>query len=61
MYGFPYIEGQGLKCAFHHAFSEITTPQTIRREVGEDEKAQIREHPLSDENILKPVKASRYG
>ncbi len=44
MYGFPYIEGQGLKCAFHHAFSEITTPQTIRREVGEDEKAQIREH-----------------
>lgn len=43
-YGFPYIEGQGLKCAFHHSFSEIATPQTIRREVGEDEKEQIREH-----------------
>jgi sarcosine oxidase len=43
-YGFPYIEGQGLKCGFHHAFSETTTPQTIRRQVGEDEKARLREH-----------------
>jgi sarcosine oxidase len=43
-YGFPYLEGQGLKVAFHQAFQEPTTPQTIRRDVGENEKARMREH-----------------
>ena len=43
-YGFPYLDGQGLKVGFHHAFAEVTTPQTIRREVGEDEKERIRAH-----------------
>ena len=43
-YGFPYLDGQGLKCAFHHAHDEVTTPQTIRRGVGEDERSQMREH-----------------
>jgi len=43
-YGFPYLEGQGLKCGFHHSFNEVTTPQTIRRQVGDDEKTRIREH-----------------
>ncbi|HLW60034.1 MAG TPA: N-methyl-L-tryptophan oxidase [bacterium] len=42
--GFPYIEGQGIKSAFHHAHGERTTPQTIRREVSEAEVAQIRAH-----------------
>ena len=43
-YGFPYLQGQGLKCAFHQAFQEVTTPQAIRREVGEEEKARMRTH-----------------
>ncbi|HKV44313.1 MAG TPA: N-methyl-L-tryptophan oxidase [bacterium] len=43
-YGFPYLDGQGLKIAFHHVFAEVTTPQTIRRQVGDDEVARIREH-----------------
>ena len=43
-YGFPYVDGQGLKCGFHHAYYEVTTPQTIRRQVGEDEKARMRAH-----------------
>jgi sarcosine oxidase len=40
----PYVDGYGLKCGFHHDFTEATTPQTIRREVGDDEIARIREH-----------------
>lgn len=44
LYGFPYLEGQGLKVAFHQVFQEATTPQTIRRAVGEDEVARMREH-----------------
>ncbi len=43
-YGFPYLDGQGLKCAFHHVHDEVTTPQTIRRAVGEDERIRMREH-----------------
>lgn len=43
-YGFPYLAGQGLKVAFHQVFQEVTTPQTIRREVGEDETARMRSH-----------------
>jgi sarcosine oxidase len=43
-YGFPYLPAQGLKCAFHHAFQEATTPQAIRREVGDDEKERMRAH-----------------
>lgn len=43
-YGFPYFDGQGLKCGFHHAHYEVTTPETIRREVGEDERARMRAH-----------------
>jgi sarcosine oxidase len=43
-YGFPYLAGQGLKVAFHQVFQEATTPQTIRREVGEDERARMRDH-----------------
>jgi sarcosine oxidase len=43
-YGFPYIEGQGLKCAFHHSFGERTTPGTIRRVVGEAERARMQEY-----------------
>jgi sarcosine oxidase len=43
-YGFPYLDGQGLKCAFHHAHYEITTPETIRRDVGEDERMRMRAH-----------------
>lgn len=43
-YGFPYLDGQGLKAGYHHAFNEITTPETIRRYVDEKEKAQFREH-----------------
>jgi sarcosine oxidase len=39
----PYLAGDGLKCGFHHDFTEPTTPQTIRREVGADEIARIRE------------------
>ena len=42
--GFPYIEGQGIKSAFHHVHGVRTTPQTIRREVGDGEVALIREH-----------------
>ncbi len=44
VYGFPHIDGQGLKCAFHHSFGEITTPETIRREVGEMERDRMRRH-----------------
>jgi sarcosine oxidase len=43
-YGFPYLDGQGLKVAFHQVFQERTTPQTIRREVGEDETARMRDY-----------------
>ncbi len=43
-YGFPYLDGQGLKCGFHHVHYEVTTPQTIRRQVGEDEKVRMRDH-----------------
>ncbi len=43
-YGFPYLEGQGLKVAFHQAFQEVATPQTLRREVGEHEKERMRRH-----------------
>ncbi len=43
-YGFPYLEGQGLKIAFHQAFNEVTTPQTIRRQVGEHETERMRTH-----------------
>ena len=43
-YGFPYLEGQGLKVAFHQVFQEVTTAQTIRREVGEDETERMRAH-----------------
>ena len=43
-YGFPYLAGQGLKVAFHQVFQEVTTPQAIRREVGEDESARMRDH-----------------
>jgi sarcosine oxidase len=43
-YGFPYLRGQGLKCAFHQAFQEVTTPQAIRREVAEEETARMRAH-----------------
>jgi sarcosine oxidase len=43
-YGFPYLAGQGLKVAFHQVFQEATTPQTIRREVGENESARMRDH-----------------
>jgi sarcosine oxidase len=43
-YGFPYLDGQGLKCSFHHAHDEITTPETIRRDVGEDERTRMRAH-----------------
>jgi sarcosine oxidase len=42
-YGFPYLEGQGVKVAFHQVYQEATTPQTIRRAVAEDEKARMRE------------------
>jgi sarcosine oxidase len=42
-YGFPYLESQGVKVAFHQVFQEITTPQSIRRTVGEDEKARMRD------------------
>jgi sarcosine oxidase len=42
-YGFPYLEGQGMKVAFHQVYQEITTPQTIRRAVGDDEKARMRD------------------
>jgi sarcosine oxidase len=42
-YGFPYLDGQGVKVAFHQVFQEVTTPQTIRRTVGEDEKARMRD------------------
>jgi len=44
VYGFPYLDGQGLKIAFHQAFNEVTTPQTIRREVGEHETDRMRKH-----------------
>lgn len=43
-YGFPYLEGQGLKCGFHHSHDEVTTPQTIRRAVGEEERVRMRDH-----------------
>jgi sarcosine oxidase len=43
-YGFPYLDGQGLKCGFHHSYNEVTTPQTIRRQIGDDEQVRIREH-----------------
>ena len=43
-YGFPYLQAQGLKCAFHQAFQEVTTPQAIRREVGEEETARMCRH-----------------
>jgi sarcosine oxidase len=42
-YGFPYLPGQGLKVAFHQAFQEATTPQTIRRTVSDDEKSRMRD------------------
>jgi sarcosine oxidase len=42
-YGFPYLEEQGVKVAFHQVFQEVTTPQTIRRTVGEDEKTRMRD------------------
>lgn len=43
-YGFPYFDGQGLKCGFHHAHYEVTTPETIRRQVGDDERSRMRAH-----------------
>lgn len=43
-YGFPYIEGQGLKVAFHQVYQEVTTPRTIRRQVGEEETERMRAH-----------------
>lgn len=43
-YGFPYLDGQGLKCSFSRIFTEVTTPQTIRRDVGQDEIRRMREH-----------------
>jgi sarcosine oxidase len=43
-YGFPYMESQGLKCGFHRAYDEVTTPETIRRDVGNDEEARMRAH-----------------
>lgn len=35
-YGFPYIEGQGLKLALHHG-GIITTPDTVDRHVSRDD------------------------
>jgi sarcosine oxidase len=43
-YGFPYLDGQGLKCGFHHAFAEPTTPETIRRDVDGEEKRRMQAH-----------------
>lgn len=40
-YGFPDT-GDGLKIALHH-FGELAQPDTIRREVGDDEVAPVRE------------------
>jgi sarcosine oxidase len=45
-YSIPDVRGDGVKVAFHH-HGEITTPDRIRREVGEDEigamRARLRE------------------
>jgi sarcosine oxidase len=43
-YGFPYVDRQGLKCSFSRIFTEVTTPQAIRRDVGDDEIRRMREH-----------------
>jgi sarcosine oxidase len=40
-YGFPYLEGQGLK-AGRHDQGEVCTPQTIRRSVEEGEITMVR-------------------
>jgi sarcosine oxidase len=40
-YGFPVFPGRGLKIG-RHDIGEITTPQTIRRDVGEDEVEMLR-------------------
>jgi sarcosine oxidase len=43
-YGTPYIEGQGVKSAFHHSFGEITTAESIRRDASDDEKTRMKDH-----------------
>jgi sarcosine oxidase len=40
-YGFPYLQGQGLKAGRHDG-GEVCTPQTIRRTVDEQEVAMLR-------------------
>ena len=39
-YGFPYIDGQGLKIARHHG-GEISTIDTVQRKVVQDDKAAL--------------------
>jgi sarcosine oxidase len=41
-YGFPDVPGQGLKIGRHDG-GEVTTPQTIRREVSPDEVQKLRD------------------
>ena len=41
-YGFPYLEGQGLKAGRHDG-GEVCTPQTIRRAVEEGEITMLRD------------------
>lgn len=36
VYGFPALRADGIKVAYHHS-GELCTPETIRRDVGEDE------------------------
>lgn len=40
LYGFPYIEGQGLKAAFHHS-GTYTTPDALERTVKPAEAAPV--------------------
>lgn len=42
VYGFPQIGPDGVKVAHHHS-GEFCTPETIRREVGADEVARMRQ------------------
>jgi sarcosine oxidase len=40
-YGFPALRGEGVKIAHHHS-GDLCTPETIKREVSEDEIQRIR-------------------
>lgn len=41
-YGFPYIEGQGLKTALHHG-GVITTPDTVTRQVSKNDETLLKD------------------